>query len=222
MGMCRIMFIILLRGYSRSGKDFVGNILCKQYHYHRFAFADSLKKLVAETFDCPIEQLHSQEGKQEICPSDPNKRTYRQILIDEALRIRSQHDTIFAEQCCQSIQTSRATRIVITDWRYPIELDIIQQYFPHATILPVHLIRVDQSHSPISDSSEYHLEKRTSDYTIVNHLNDSIYQEIDQFIQQTHSSCIPVIFAPFLLVPVLFLPFLFIPLMLFDTYFLEK
>ena len=75
------MNIILLRGFSHSGKDFVGETLCTKYGYKRFAFADSLKKMVAQEFRCPIEQLHSQSGKLQVCNSDSTARTFRQILI---------------------------------------------------------------------------------------------------------------------------------------------
>ena len=48
------MSIILLRGFSNSGKDFIGEILCNQYNYTRYAFADSLKNMVSKKFNCPI------------------------------------------------------------------------------------------------------------------------------------------------------------------------
>jgi hypothetical protein len=41
------MIIILLRGFSNSGKDFVGNIISLKYGYKQFSFADSLKQIVA-------------------------------------------------------------------------------------------------------------------------------------------------------------------------------
>ena len=97
------MSIILLRGFSHSGKDFIGQILCSDYDYKRYAFADSLKKIVAKDFNCPLEQLHSQQGKLQICESDLLKRTYRQILIDEALRLRNIDASVFAKHCCKEI-----------------------------------------------------------------------------------------------------------------------
>ena len=49
------MSIILLRGYSKSGKDYIGNILCNKYNYKRFSFADSLKEFVSEKYKCSID-----------------------------------------------------------------------------------------------------------------------------------------------------------------------
>lgn len=82
------MIIILIRGFSNSGKDFVGDILCKQYGYKQFSFANSLKKIVAEKYNIPLELLYTQEGKLMICHNDINKRTHRQLLIDEALKLK--------------------------------------------------------------------------------------------------------------------------------------
>jgi len=172
------MSIILLRGYSHSGKDFVGNVLCNDYGYTRFAFADSLKKMVSETFGCPLELLHTQEGKLQVCDSDTLKRTYRQILIDEALRLRNTDPTIFANHCCQEIKKSDATKIVITDWRYPNEFDTVISEFPDIFILPVHIIRLGQERSPVDDISEYLLNDRQNDWKLYNTMNESLYFNI--------------------------------------------
>jgi len=178
------MSIILLRGFSHSGKDYVGNILCEKYGYIRYAFADSLKKLVANEFNYPLEKLHTQEGKMEICKSDSLHRTYRQILIDEALRMRNIDAGIFAKYCCQDILDleSIPDKIVITDWRYPNEIDIISRMISTHKVTPALVKRVDQQTSPVQDKSEYHLIDRTGDYIIQNNLDASIYEEISKLI----------------------------------------
>lgn len=172
------MSIILLRGFSHSGKDYVGNILCELYGYKRFAFADSLKMMVANEFKCPIEQLHSQEGKIKICEGDTLKRTYRHILIDEALRLRGVDPGIFVKHCCNEISKSGANKIIITDWRYPNEIEIISQLFPNYKITPVHIIRDGQIISPVNDISEHQLDDRCYDYQLINKLDDSIIDNI--------------------------------------------
>jgi hypothetical protein len=176
------MSIILLRGFSNSGKDYVGHILCKNYGYKRFAFADSLKRIISKEFNCSLEQLHSQEGKLEICENDSLKRTYRQILIDEALRLRNIDPDIFAKHCCKEIYGENPedtpNNIVITDWRYPNEIDIITSSFPRYIITPVHIIREGQNNSPVNDISEYQLDSRSFDYQIINQMNNTILYEI--------------------------------------------
>jgi hypothetical protein len=182
------MSIILLRGFSHSGKDFIGQILCSDYDYKRYAFADSLKKIVAKDFNCPLEQLHSQQGKLQICESDLLKRTYRQILIDEALRLRNIDASVFAKHCCKEIYGFNPEdvpeKIVITDWRYENEITILEQAFPGHKIIPVHIQRFDQLKSPVDDISEYQLMNRTNDYIIINKMDNSIYKEIE--VLNTH------------------------------------
>lgn len=180
------MSIILLRGFSRSGKDFVGQILCDKYGYKRFAFADSLKKIVADEYDCDIDLLHSQIGKLQICENDLLKRTYRQILIDEALRYRNIDPGVFAKHCCKKIYGANPEeipdKIVITDWRYQNEYDIIQENFPNHIIIPVNVQRLGQIESPINDISEYQLINRPDDYILVNNLDNTIHDEVNNLI----------------------------------------
>lgn len=176
------MSIILLRGFSHSGKDFIGSILCAKYNYQRYAFADSLKKMIALSTNCPLDTLHSQQGKLEICKNDPQKRTYRQILIDEALRLRTMNSDIFVDYCCREIKQYESTDVVITDWRYSNELEFIKMQFPHYKIVPVHIVRTDQARSPVDDISEYQLIDRTTDYVLYNNMDDTIYSQIDKLI----------------------------------------
>lgn len=181
------MSIILLRGFSHSGKDFIGQILCNDHNYKRYAFADSLKKIVSKEFNCPLEILHSQEGKLQICENDSLKRTYRQILIDEALRLRNIDAGVFAKHCCNEIYGFNPEeipdRIVITDWRYPNEIDILTKAFPDYLITPVHIQRSNQSESPVNDISEYQLKDRINDYTLINNMDNSIYKEVEVLIK---------------------------------------
>jgi hypothetical protein len=178
------MSIILLRGFSQSGKDYVGNILCKQYNYKRFAFADSLKRIVAQNFRCPLELLHSQEGKKQLCESDSEGRTHRQILIDEAARLRDIDADIFAKELVNEVSSPETAykKIVITDWRYPNELDVITKMLPKFKITPVHVMRISQIESPIADTSEYHLIDRLNDFTIMNCMDRTIHDEIEDLI----------------------------------------
>jgi hypothetical protein len=178
------MIIILLRGFSNSGKDFVGNILVSKYEYKQYSFAGSLKQIVSNIYKIQLDLLYSQEGKLMICNNDIHKRTHRQLLIDEALRLKDTDYNIFAKHCCNSISIDNYKKIVITDWRFENEFDVLKKYFPDAKIIPVHIVRKYQNKSPIDNISEYHLIDRKNDYTIVNNMDDTIYQYIDNFINE--------------------------------------
>lgn len=177
--------IILLRGFSQSGKDYIGKILCSKYRFIRFAFADSLKAIIASTYGCPVDKLHSQKGKLEVCPNDALRRTYRQILIDEALYMRGLDPGVFAKHCCKGIRESGirpSDNIVITDFRYENEIDIVLTAFPEHTIRVIHVIREGQTESPVKDKSEYQLMSREGDYVIRNDMTDSIFECVNEFI----------------------------------------
>jgi hypothetical protein len=137
---------------------------------------------VARDFKCPVDLLHSQEGKLNICEKDPLRRTYRQILIDEALRLRNIDAGVFAKHCCQEIYEQNPVdlpkRIVITDWRYPNEIQILTDSFPGYIITPVHIQREGQTTSPVDDISEHQLNSRSSDYQLCNRLDSTIFDEI--------------------------------------------
>ena len=184
------MSIILLRGFSHSGKDFIGQILSDNYNYKRFAFADSLKKMVQLEFKCSWDKLHTQEGKIQICETDTLKRTYRQILIDEALRLRNIDSGIFAKYCSTEINGQNyeesPERIVITDWRYPNEITILENSFPGYKIIPVHIQREGQNKSPVDNISEYQLTNRINDFILINKMDESIHQDIKILIDLIH------------------------------------
>ena len=178
------MIIILLRGFSNSGKDYVGNILMSKYGYKQYSFAGSLKQIVSDIYTIPLDLLYSQEGKLMICNNDIHKRTNRQLLIDEALRLKENDYDIFAKHCCNSIFIENHKKIVITDWRFENEFDILKQYFPTANIIPIHIVRTDQIKSPIDDISEYHLIDRKGDYTIINNMDETLYQYVDDLMNE--------------------------------------
>ena len=124
----------------------------------------------------------------EYYPYNNNNITYRQLLINEALKLKEDDPDIFAKHCSNNIRNaariSNVHRIVITDWRFNNELDVLKQYFPDAKIIPVHVIRKNQTKSPIDDISEYHLMDRKDDITIINNMDNSIYDNIYYFISK--------------------------------------
>jgi hypothetical protein len=85
---------------------------------------------------------------------------------------------VFVKHCYNEISKSSADKIVITDWRYPNEIEIVSQLFPNYEITPVHIIRDGQLVSPVNDISEHHLDDRCYDYHLINKLDSSIIDNI--------------------------------------------
>lgn len=176
------MIIFACRGFSMSGKDTIGEILCREYGFTRFAFADSLKELVAGKYNCDVSFLHTQEGK--MTYSTVHGRTWRDIILYEGYEQRRLNENIFADMCIQKIKESGKKRIVITDLRYPNELERIICSFPGEFIKVIHVIRKGQLTSPVEDTSENLLADRIGDTILVNPgtTTDELKENIDKLI----------------------------------------
>lgn len=161
------MKVILLSGWSTSGKDTVGKILEKSHGAKLFAFADVLKQIVAKEFDFPIEWAYSEEGKNRLLS---NGKTIREMLIKRGQEIRKEKGTeYFAKIVANQIQTLESEQIiVITDWRLPIELQTLEEILSYS-IYKVRIQRKGQIQSPIKDSeTESQLDMFPFDFVIYN------------------------------------------------------
>jgi hypothetical protein len=166
------MKVILLSGWSTSGKDTVGAILEKKYNAVRFAFADVLKEIVANEFKFPIGWTHNEKGKMKILS---NGKTVREVLIQRGQEIRKEKNDsgYFARIVAHQIQTlSLMTNpdqvAVITDWRLPIELETLETCL-NSKIYKIRVQRTGLSQSPIKDSeTEGQLDTFLFDFIIEN------------------------------------------------------
>jgi hypothetical protein len=184
-----IPIIYLLRGRSGSGKDTVASMLRKYFGYVRFAFADVLKQMVAEKYGADISLFHSQEGKKQICPE--TGKTWRQMLIDEGASRREKDPDIYVKKLVENIEKTPLCdrrRIVITDWRYPNELE----YIENSTLAGTYQLRklhIISPNRPITfdDPSEHALDYRIDDPVLINRdtieeLQEVILQMSDDFL----------------------------------------
>lgn len=166
------MKIILLSGWSGSGKDTVADYLVARHNYKKFAFANPLKNLAAELYKFPRELADSQEGKQQLWPVGYSKKTIRQILIDLALfdKLRFGDDIYANEIATQIAKESPDSNIVISDTRYLNEISVILEF----AIKEKHQFEVwrisfrDRDESPVDDISEHILDTYRADVYISN------------------------------------------------------
>lgn len=169
------MQIVMLRGWSCSGKDTAATLLQQlDTRYVRFAFADALKEMVAERYASDgqtagaLAALYTQEGKAALCPIAGVP--WRTLLLRVGAEERSKNPEVFASATADRIASHplRPQCIVITDWRYPNEYDVIRRRFPEADLRTVWVRRVDQEASPVEHSNETLLADHTGDYMLVN------------------------------------------------------
>lgn len=155
------MRILALIGWSHSGKDTTADIL-EQIGYKRYAFATPLKDIASTLFQFPRELADTQEGKQSLWRVGYTQKTIRQILLDFARLDRQRFgDGIYAEEIVNQIsQLPDSSQVVITDLRYPIELETLQKYQQKmgCELYCIRVLRQGQTESPVNDPSEHYLE----------------------------------------------------------------
>ena len=115
--------LIGLAGLPRSGKDSVADLLCHNYGFRKYSFADYLKFVAGEYFGYPYSELWSNKTKE--------SRAFLQHLGDF---IRSTDDSLLIKKVVSKIymdytQHKKMTngtpfRAVISDVRSPVEAGI--------------------------------------------------------------------------------------------------
>lgn len=165
------MRIIVLTGWSQSGKDTVADIFVRKYGYKKYAIADPLKDLCSELYGFPRELADTQEGKQTIIRVGYKTGTIRDWLISTAKVDRARFgDDIYINATLNKIQADRAQNVVISDLRYFTELKSIQTFASRNDYgLQVwKVVRDGQTESPVNDPSEYGLETLKPRHTLQN------------------------------------------------------
>lgn len=130
--------IILISGYARSGKDtFAQAMIPNLTVAHRVSFAYELKEVANKTLwmlGLSHIDLHR----------DEDKVKYRDILIGIARTARKADPSIFARLACRRIDEIRnsGSHVIVTDWRYANEHELLCDKYGHENIKTVMLHRV--------------------------------------------------------------------------------
>lgn len=140
--------IVLLSGWSRSGKDTVASLMIDELGFYRVAFADTLKQMCARRFDMSLDDFGIRKDRPlaEQCKQYPDAKTPRDILLAYAADLRMIDDKIFANTV--AIQIKRlyedgVRRFVVSDWRWPMEADVLRSMFPAGNFIRVRIERPD-------------------------------------------------------------------------------
>ena len=127
--------IIGLVGYIGSGKDTVGDILVREHHYKKFAFADALKDTVAMIFTWPRGLLEgdsnaSRAFRERIDPWWSHKFGYE---VTPRLMLQKMGSEACRDNIADNIWIAALEKrihgyedVVITDVRFPNEIDFIR------------------------------------------------------------------------------------------------
>jgi hypothetical protein len=157
----------MISGWAGSGKDAAASILMDELGFQRFAFADPLKHNTARDTGIPLNHFYEPNLK-----DAPYKMslTPRAELILAAAKARAVYPNIYANMTADNIQRSGFdsgfSRVVISDWRYRNEYDVIKTFFGAATVLRVRIVRPGIIQS--SEPSEHDLDDQPMDIEINN------------------------------------------------------
>lgn len=199
-------FIVIgVTGRKRSGKDTVGKYLIDNYGFVRVAYADALKEACKIIFGFSDEQVYGDDLKE--VEDEYWKHSPREVLQKvgtELFRERlpqvctNMSNDIWIRSVDRQIQNLRKqgyTRFVITDVRFPNELDFIAKYNGKSWKVQRPSIIVDPS-IPVH-ASEAMIDEFKCDTVFVNDgslqdLYQTVENEIEKiFDQQDEQSSTP-------------------------------
>lgn len=157
--------ILLVGGYLQSGKDLAANYICKNYGFERFGFADCLKDEVSEKFGLARESLDTSTGKE---VQYDELYTVRDLLIKYGNEKREVDPAYWIKKVIQKIEQrqSNNSKVIIPDFRYPLEYHFCKMHFPSSVISTMKICRY--TYPKRTDLSETSLENFTFDYYIDN------------------------------------------------------
>jgi hypothetical protein len=163
------MFIILISGYSGSGKDTLADLFLPM-GFKKYAMADSLKSFTSDRHGFPFNLTQSQEGKATLVKSTLTHKevTVRQLLIDDSLEMKltSQDPAFWARILAKKLREELPEYVIISDWRYKEELNHLKTIFPDAEMKKIRVIR--DNVCPSKDPSEHDLDNFSFNYVVRN------------------------------------------------------
>lgn len=173
------MDVLLIRGFSRHGKDTFYQSMCgKNNHrwyiyrssrdflpdfegYHRKAFADGVKKRFPPCDD------GEKDSKLLVDPVTQRKTTFRQAYIEEAAKGNSQDPEYWCKVAFSGICSGK---YCVTDWRRLEEYKYIQDRADRIATLFVW--RSDQKEPPELRIEEHYLDNQTTQFLVLSTQED--------------------------------------------------
>lgn len=122
--------VLIVAGRIGAGKDTVGDHMTLEYGAAKRAFAGPLKELAARLGGFPVSWTWSREGKERTVPFAPDWKV-GQLCQDLGTDVGRRYDkSLWIRHFCQGVRASQASKIVVTDCRFPNEISEVLQEFP--------------------------------------------------------------------------------------------
>lgn len=179
------MSVILLSGYKRSGKDTIAEYLTEKHGYTQFSLASPLKDMVRKKYGLLKIHVDHQAYKEKELDKYPGW-TPRDILILEGATARKVDPDFWSRQLVRSILEQDCIRIVVSDVRFPDEIEYIRHRLRGWGIRDVRVIR--EADSPTTDPSERSLDDHQFDDYIRNTGTlEELYGKVDHLLSSGSS-----------------------------------
>lgn len=162
--------IVLVSGFSGSGKDTFADFLANGFGFKKMAFADKLKRHTAVKYGFDPMLTLTQSGKRQVIHINGIDLSVRDCLIYESKKFKSLcGENIFAKHITDRINElndiNDNTDIVISDFRFPNEYHWLRGELD-TNIVTVRINRYEKS--PINSDTENQLNDFSFDYVINN------------------------------------------------------
>jgi hypothetical protein len=136
------MNIKLICGYIGHGKDLLAELYEKKYFYTKLNVATYIKKYTCNKYKIPYILANTQNGKKTIWNSEQNT-TVRDLIILESNNLKKQYgNTVFIDKIIENINKNNLSKVVIADFRYPIEYEKLVETYGKNSIEIINIIRL--------------------------------------------------------------------------------
>lgn len=157
--------ILFVSGLKGSGKDYVTDQLLYIMPYsHRAVFADAIKSILSKSLNVTVEELNYNKNHGQLRAFIKYRRVIHLAIDFRALLNTFGHDvmkpwfgeTVWVDKVVERLP--KAGVVILSDWRYHIEIDTIRSARPDANIIT---IRVDDYNL---DAGEHSAEREIAEY----------------------------------------------------------
>jgi len=157
--------ILMLGHQSKVGKDTLADLLVERAGFVKIAFADKLKEVCSDLFFIPLHEFYDERLKNEV--DSRYGMTRRRILQTVGQAMFSVDKYVWVNHAIKKF--CNFDKIVITDFRFPHEIDCIREFSSEYDVVTIKLHRQGISEfAGSNDPSELSLMEYPWQYHIHN------------------------------------------------------
>lgn len=184
--------VIAITGKAGSGKDTVASFLEENYGYKNYKFAEPIYGILKVAFNLSDEKINAlkryDENKEAFIPgyTDITYRKALQLIGTEFFRNSIDKD-IWASNLIDRLRTSSDNKIVISDLRFPNELEALKKYKEHFNLNVIKVVRPNSGLDKTLAEHESELYDLPANIEIYNDKGlPELYNEIEIVLQETN------------------------------------